>query len=329
MSHFIIHGAVASPYSVKVRAALRYLRLPYVWNTNGDALTKALNQVKVPVIPVIQRPDGSWTNDSTPFLQELDAANPARALLPQRPDLRMAALLIEDMADEILTKPMFNERWIRPADAEVASRWLAFDRSPGLGRDALETNAGMIKTRQIGRMPIVGCTPENQAAINYFRDDMYALLNELALEGPFLFGSRPSVAEFAIYGQMSQLAADPTSGEVLSRNYPYAYRWIGYIDDAGGVEGDWADDALDIDVTRRFLELVGEIHLPFLTDNAAAVDAGDEEMSTTLYGEPYRGAAFKYQAKCLHVLKHAWAGLGDADKTRLADAIGKNAALLD
>ena len=59
---YTIYGGLGSPYSMKMRAVLRYRRLAYVWRQMGMGDDKVFERVKAPVIPVIQYPDGSWHN---------------------------------------------------------------------------------------------------------------------------------------------------------------------------------------------------------------------------------------------------------------------------
>ena len=72
MSLYILHGLNPSPYSVKMRAILRYRRIPFVWNGSGNPRDVAVKAGLPPVIPVLQFPDGRFMNDSTPLAHALE-----------------------------------------------------------------------------------------------------------------------------------------------------------------------------------------------------------------------------------------------------------------
>ena len=64
-----LYGSDGSPYSCKVRAALRFLRIAYEWipvfqvaahsTHSGELFSKHFPDIKTKVIPVLVRPDGT------------------------------------------------------------------------------------------------------------------------------------------------------------------------------------------------------------------------------------------------------------------------------
>lgn len=315
---YIVHGALGSPYSLKIRAVMRYRRLPHIWMHGMATHGAALAQVKAPVIPVVQFPDGSWHNDSTPLIYALEDAHKARSIVPDDPGQAFLAHLIEDFADEWLTKAMFGWRWLAPVDQEQMSRWLAFDASKGGGLTRSLGHAAMFRERQVGRMAIVGCTAENFPLIERSARDVLAALEGLVVDRHCLFGTRPSLAEFGLYGQISQFGVDPTPEAIMRTDYPYTYRWLAHVDDMSGVEGEWdAAHAVPSDAVRAILTVAGAVYLPFLIANAGALAAGEGEVRLTALGHDYRQGVFKYQAKCLADLRGRYAALPNDARARI------------
>ena len=179
---YTIYGALGSPYSLKVRAVMRYRRLPHIWVHGHAATSGALQQVRAPVIPVVQYPDGSFHNDSTPLIYDLEARHPERSVIPDDPAHAFLAHLIEDFADEWLTKAMFGYRWLEDVDQIQMSRWLAFDAMKGGGLETSQNFAEMFRARQVGRMAIVGCTRENFPLIEATTRDLLGALEAHLLE---------------------------------------------------------------------------------------------------------------------------------------------------
>ncbi|MEJ2603064.1 MAG: glutathione S-transferase [Gammaproteobacteria bacterium] len=320
---YTIYGALGSPYSMKMRAVLRYRRLPHIFVAAmpGDP---PIADVRPAVIPVLLFPDGSWHVDSTPIVETLERQlPPMRSLVPEDPALAFLAWLIEDFADEWGTKLMFHYRWYRQPDQEAFSHWGTFDRLPGSGREVIERTARAFAERQISRMPLVGCTEQNRELIEATFHELIGLLDAHVTERHFVFGSRPSVADFGLYGQLSQLAVDPTPAGIMRDQTPYAWRWVGHVDDASGIEGEWLDgEHADCALLDGLLALCNEVYLPFLAANAAAISAASDSFELELRGRRYAQGSFRYQAKCLARLRERYAALDPASRTRVDEALG-------
>ncbi len=316
-----LHGALASPYSMKMRAVLRARRIPHVWVHGRQTHEAATSKVKAPVIPVLEYPDGQFANDSTPLIYDLEVRHAARSIVPDDPGQAFLAHLIEDFADEWLTKAMFGYRWLADVDQVQMSRWLAFDAFKGGGARA-EQFAALFRERQVGRMALVGCTAANFPLIEASTRRVLTALEQHVANEHWLFGSRPSLAEFGLFGQLSQLGVDPTPQAMLRADYPGVYRWLLHVDDASGIEGEWqAPDAPLAPVVTSLLAEIGRVYGPFLLANAAAAAAGETMFRISVDGLPYEQGVFKYQVKCLADLRARHAALPAAVRQRIDPAL--------
>lgn len=314
-----LFGALGSPYSQKLRALLRYRRIPFVW-IDGAATRDAIGQVRAPVIPVLQYPDGHFDNDSTPVIYDLEARHAERRVVPDDPAQAFVAHLLEDFADEWLTKAMFGYRWLAEVDQIQMSRWLAFDNLKGGGLERSQAFAAQFRARQVGRMAMVGCTAENFPLIEASTRAVLAALEAHVVERHCLFGTRPSLAEFGIFGQLSQLGTDPTAQTMMRADYPYSYRWLAHIDDMSGVEGEWEPGFAP--VVAQLVAIAGQVYVPFLRANELAAEAGAETFRMEAMGHAYEQGVFKYQIKCLRELRARHAALPAEVRARVDTLLG-------
>jgi len=327
--HYTIYGGLGSPYSMKIRAVMRYRRMPHVWRQMGAQDVHVFQKVKAPVIPIVEYPDGTRKNDSTPLIFDFEARHAERSIVPEDAAHAFLAYLLEDMADEWGTKLMFHYRWFRDRDQKQLSEWLAFDRLRGAGRATILEAANAFRARQVGRMALVGCTKENAPLIEKTAERILGLFEAHVTEGAFLFGTRPSLADFGWFGQLSQLAVDPTPYDMMRERYPFALRWVQNADDLSGVDGAWHDTSVPLPgVVTGLLRLAGEVYFPFLLANAEALAKGAEIFTFEALGTRYTQGVFKYQAKCLAELRVAYAKL-DRDAKARVDAVLSGTGCLD
>lgn len=321
-----LQGALGSPFSMKMRAVLRHRRIPHLWEGGMSGFASA-QTMKAKVIPVLVFPDGRLENDSTHLIALLEAAHDQRSLTPDDPAVAFLSLLIEDMADEWFSKAMYAYRWARPVDQEQCCRWLAFDVLQGGGPDTIVQMGAGFRDRQIDRMQRVGCGPDARPAIEASAARIMAALDRHVAQTAYLFGSRPSAADFALYGQLTQLASDPTPQALIREAYPWLYRWLLRMDDLSGeADGEWSD-ALDTPTVTALLAECGSRHLPLLVANADAVATGQPRFVQDMDGVAVAQDVNRYAVKCLANLRAAWSALPETARQRLTSLLSTAGAL--
>jgi len=314
-----IVGAPGSPYSRKLRAVLRYRRIPHVWVQRGAREARALPRPRVELLPQLVFPGTNEAlTDSSPLIRRLEALHPERSVIPDDPALACLDALLEDYADEWLTKAMFHYRWAFEPDvaqaAAILPRWFRIDQP-----EAEAVAAGrQFAERQIGRLGVVGSNAATAATIEASYERLLALLDARLREAPFVFGARPAAADFALYGQLTQLAGfDPTPRRVALERAPRVVAWIDGVEDLSGAEpgdADWISrDALPASLRALFTE-IGRVYVPFLLANADALARGAERVEGTIDGRPWVQKPFPYQGKCLAWLRESHAALAASDR---------------
>lgn len=325
---YVLHGALGSPYSMKMRALMRYRRLPFIW-VQGLGAHALASRLRVPVIPVLEYPDGTLRNDSTDLIADLDARHPERRVAPADPARAMLADLIEDFADEWLTKAMYLCRWGAPATARRQSAtWLCQDFLLGGGATSMLAQPALFEQRQVERMDRVGCGSASVACIEQAARELLTVLERHASTALFFFGSRPSAAEFALYGQLSQLALDEMSLAMLRRDAPLTYRWLWHLEDLSGIDGQWEGAQAPLaGVLEPLLTLVGVTHGKLLLANEAAAARGEDRVRLQILGLPFEQPTNRYLLKCLKALRATHRGLAADARTSLRPLLASTGCL--
>jgi glutathione S-transferase len=312
-----IIGAVGSPYSRKLRAVLRYRRIPHVWIQQGSPESAGLPAPRVALLPtvVMAGADGRLEAkvDSTPLIREFEVTYQGRSVVPTDAATEFLDILLEDYADEWLTKAMFHYRWAHDPDiakaAAILPRWFATNQPE---EQALRAGQAF-SSRQIERLWVVGSNETTTPVIEDSYRRLLVLLDARLTESRFLFGARPAVSDFAIYGQLTQLVGfDPTPSAVALEIAPRVAAWVDVVDDLSGVEPSeaWSSaQPLPASLKDLFAE-VGRVYVPFLLANARALESSDERVECEIDGRRWEQKPFPYQGRCLAALRDSYADLG-------------------
>jgi len=311
-------GSTASPYAIKLRALMRYRKLPFDWVLMTKALRKQTQHLRPNLIPVLQYPDGTFRAETTTLAYDLETRHTERSAIPPDRAVAFVCDLLEDLADEWAVKPLFLYRWWDPQDQAYVSRWAGEEWSTSDAETGSPEEIEEFRRRQISRMPILGATAENKPLLEQSYLRILAAFEPHVGMARYLFGSRPSLADFAWFGQLSEMATDPTPMRIMRERAPFTDHWVRRLDDASGVDGAWypREQALGAWV-EGLLSIAGELYLPFLLANADALARSLDRLEMEVWGLPYVLAPFKYQVKCLEQLRSKLASLDSGDRAAL------------
>ncbi len=334
-----LKGAPGSPYTRKMLALLRYRRIPYRL-LNGVAADQAgMPKPAIELLPTFYLPDASGAlqavTDSTPLIRRFEREIAARPVQPLDPVLRFIDSLLEDYADEWLTKAMFHYRWSFAADIDKAGSVIPLQYLGICVSDAVQQSMQQqFSQRQIKRLPMVGSNAATGPTIEAAYARLLELLDAHFQHQPFLLGARPGASDFALYGQLSQLALfDPSSMAVTLRHSPRTFAWVGLMEDLSGLEPadkDWVPVAALPETLIALLRELGRGYVPMMLANARALLAGAPEFQTVIDGGPWTQGTVNYQGKCLRWLREEFAALSAPEQTAADDILqrGDCAALV-
>lgn len=323
-----LSGAPGSPYTRKMLALLRYRRIAYRYLPSSGQALEGLPRPKVQLLPTfyLPGPDGTLEAvvDSSPIIRRLEAEHAGRSVIPTAPALAFIDQLIEDYADEWLTKAMFHYRWSYPADIARAAAILPCWRGTVISDALLAEHGVQFSRRQIDRLYVVGSNPTTAPVIEAsYRRFLEAFEAHLIVQ-PFLLGRRPAACDFAVYGQLTQLAQfDPTPMALTLEIAPRVFAWVSHMEDLSGLEpheDDWIDLDAPPPTLLAVIAQIGRVYPPVMLANAEAVMTGADRVVTTVDGLTWTQPPFPYQAKCLAWLREARNALKGPDQT-LVDGV--------
>jgi glutathione S-transferase len=324
-----LKGVPGSPYTRKMLAYLRFRHIPYQLLIGDQSAALGLPEAKVSLLPTFYLPNAEGeleaVVDSTPLIRRFEAEFPDRAAIPAHPVLNFLNYLIEDYADEWLTKAMFHYRWYYDADIDMAGTVLPHWSNIQAPAVELKKLKDYVSQRQISRLYVVGSNDTTAPVIEASYKRFLAVMDSLIEKQKFVLGSRPSSADFGIYAQLTQLAKfDPTPAGICLNLAPRVYAWTDLVDDLSGqpaAEDGWMSADQASSVLGELLTEIGRTYAPALLANAEALQAGREQMETTIDGKPWQQPTFPYQAKCLQWINEEYRKLDATAKSQVDEIL--------
>jgi glutathione S-transferase len=293
---YTLHVYDLSYFSGKMQAYLRYKEIPHTSHDIAmrELATRVAPHTGLVEVPVVERADGVFMRDTTAMIEWFEARYPKGYVLPLDPASSYFCRLLEDYADEGLWRVALYYRWAFPKDALLNARRFTEDflSDPVLPAFVLRRLA--MRRQQRTYMRGEGITPENRADIERHYLDELADLEQIFQARPFLFGGKPSFADFGYFASMFRhFGIDPTPARLMRDRAPAVYEWTARMWNARASRLGSADWAATTDGLPSGLEPLlaraARRYLPVLHANAVAVGAGRETYDVSLDGRLYPG----------------------------------------
>lgn len=291
---YTLHVFDLSYFSGKMQAYLAYKGIPHEVHeiTWLELASRVAPQTGLVEVPVVERADGTLLRDTTAMIEWFEQRYPDASVLPEDPASAYFCRLLEDYADEGLWRPAMYYRWAFAKDAHLDARrfvedFLRFPLTPAV---LLRTMARRRQQRSyIGGL---GVTAENRADVErHYRDEL-ADLEAVFRQRPFLFGERPSLADFGYFASMFRhFSIDPTPARIMRNEARAVYEWVARMWNTRGSDMDGAQWAESENGLPRglapLLQRAARRYLPDLHANAKAASEGLTHYTVHLEGKLY------------------------------------------
>ena len=328
-----------SYFSGKMEGYLRYKQIPYrrvepSWREIAGTIHRHTGLMK---LPVIERADGVWMQDSTPMIAWFERQHPNYPVVPRDRALAFVHRLIEDYADEWMWRPALYYRWAFEIDAKLYSerfvREFLYDWPLPSWLVKRIARARQKRTYLQGD----GVDAHTREAIEALYHRTLAALDGLLERGPFLAGEAPSVADFGFFASMFRhFSLDPTPSRIMRERAPRVYEWVARMWAARGsdhtsgtahaiVEADGLDGAWG-----PILDDISQEYMPYLVANWRAGKEDRERFDVTLRGVPYKALpVVPYRVWCLAELQRGYEALGERDRGRVSEMLAGRARIVE
>ncbi len=326
-------GDESSYYTAKVRAYLRWKRIPFddVLATRRVYAEHQVFRAGIRSLPVLCGPADETVCDSTDIVEWLEARFPEPSIHPSGALQRLVALAIEMYADEWLFVPAMHLRWSFPAaNREFLLREhgaiLEPDGSPTVQRRAGET----VERAARASLALIGVTSATGPALERWYEELVDILERHLALHPCLLGGRPSIADFALMGPLwAHGWRDPYAGDIIRGRAPRVAAWVQSMHDGAASRDGFLPDDTVPETTAALLTRCFAEQLPVLLDTVHRLDVWVDENrgmplprfigrhDVVIGGTPVARGVIPYSVSMLQRVVDHLNGLSSADRARV------------
>jgi glutathione S-transferase len=296
-----LFGAETSAYSTKMRSYLKYKGVAFDWLPRTQDTEEEIGKLsRFRTLPVLVTASGFAVHDTTPMMEALEADSPEPSATPADPSIAFLACVLEEYADTWLAKAAYHYRWTRKKDQRLAAARSIEDyytREAPEDRKAAEDQA--IET-MLAQLKVMGLEGDFGDVVEKSFKRFVKLLDDHLRKHLCIFGGRPSIADFAIAGQLVQMMKDPTPAKIIEKDGEFVAKWCEFLEDAKPGGPFEALDDLKETLAPIFSEELVAAFLPWAAENLESSLAGLETFDIALGKDtftltPLRSAARSFR----------------------------------
>lgn len=303
-----LFGTETSPFSTKLRSYLRYKKLPFDWVAKGFGTDKEFEGLaRSQALPMLVSPNGGVAHDTSHIIATLEKARPLVAATPEDTGAQAIALLLEEYADEWLNKAMFHYRWGTAATAKKSAARQVEHMFAGYDLKDRKTVEASVAKSMGGRLKLIGSTKKTGPVIEASFERFVTLLNAHLEHHLFIFGGHPSVADFALAGQLIQLMMDEKPGSFIREKAPFVSAWCEFMEDPRQGAPFEPLEALTPTLLPLIRDEVAETYVAWCLENTAAIAKKRKTVTVDMPGGEYKQGVQSHTASAFATLQEQFA----------------------
>jgi glutathione S-transferase len=262
-----VYGMTQSYFTRKLTGYLDYKGIPWLLCRTGAMHPEAAAAGWPGGIPAAQTPQGEFMWDTTAMIHHLERRFPELPVLPADPVQAFLGYVIEDFSDEWLYRPAVGTRWHFAENTSHAGWDLAREITVQVAvscDQARELAFAHVRSS----CPPLGVTEESiQSWVDEVLKPWLRVLGAHLARRRFLFGERPSLADFAVFGgNVAHFINDPVCRRWVESEgpaiVPHTHR---LLEPHGQDFGGWSDPDDIPDTLIHLLSDIGRLYLPWVS----------------------------------------------------------------
>ena len=242
-----LFGWPVSPYTAKTRAHLRCKNVPFkdTVPTLPTMVLRIKRKVGRVIMPTLRLPDGTWLQDTSDLFDWIEERYAEPSFVPDGPSQRLASHLLELFGDESLPMYALHYRWNNETNAKFAIEEFGRYALPYVPRFLRSRLVASTAAKLKGYLGPLGVNESTIPAIEETAKRLIATLNNHFEQHSYLFGDRPSLGDFSLYGPLwAHLYRDPGTQQMFD-DAPHLVRWFERLQTNNQTFGEFlADDVV-------------------------------------------------------------------------------------